>query len=172
VTEKDKLTYVYRPELGERGLIKVRHKEDVFKSKEIFYRTKDGALFIKSDQMILLYKYDGINGEPSYREEARIIKEKRDLSSDSQLMKVYEKFVYMIKESDITILDFESQKVVTKVKVVGILNQPMYQMQNSPTIVDKSGFHNVFYPEPFLTHHSTHVGEKGINEYSNGIQLN
>ena len=72
-------------------------------------------------------------------------------------MKVYDRFVYTIKESDITIIDFDNEKVLTTVKIVGVINQPMYQLQNSPTIVDKSGFHNVFYPEPLLTHHSTHV---------------
>lgn len=45
-------------------------------------------------------------------------------------------------------------------------------MQNSPTIVDKSGFYNVFYPEALLSHHLGDQTKKRMNEFSDGYMIN
>jgi hypothetical protein len=59
VVERNKLTKVYKPHNEGNKLISVLHKDDLIKngSSDIFFRTKDESLFIKSGNTIAQYKY-------------------------------------------------------------------------------------------------------------------
>jgi hypothetical protein len=46
--------------------------------------------------------------EQSFSEVARITKEKKVIANDSKLLKVYDRYIYICKDTDITIIDFES----------------------------------------------------------------
>jgi hypothetical protein len=175
--EQNRLTKVFRLENGDSTycLATITHDTatEIYDTKQFFYATKQDEIFIKSEQMIMVYEYRLDRHEYIENKNKRIKKEKKDLPDNCLLLKVYEnRYAYLMKETDISILDMHTEAFIAQLKIIDILCQPMYQMQNSPTIVDKSGFYNVFYPEALVSHHLTDENKKKMDEFSESFVIN
>jgi hypothetical protein len=76
--------------------------------------------------------------------------DKKDLSYDFSMFKVYEEYLYFSHDYNIKIYSMSTSKIVTTQKVIADMDIK-HQIENSPTIMTNKGIFNVFYPQPVLT---------------------
>lgn len=77
--------------------------------------------------MIMVYEYRLDRHEYRENKSRRVKKEKKDLPDNSLLLKVYQnRYVYIMKETDVSILDLHTERFIAHIKIIDLLCQPMY----------------------------------------------